>query len=350
MTEHRSSSVAPLFIVGLEEHVALPSIQDAWSRAPGIECDMSLGFGHSTTARKLRDTGPGRLADMADQGVDMQVLSPPSPGVQNLPADMAVAAARAFNNELAALVRSRPDKYQAFGTLPTQDPDAAAAELERVVTQLGFCGAMLFGRTGDVRPEDRRFDELYATAERLQVPFYFHPQLIPTAVAQAYYTGIEPAFDKIFAAPGLGWYFDLGVQLLRMIFTGVFDRHPKLQVIVGHWGEVVLFFLDHIQYLQHSAKLDRPLIDYFRQNVCITGSGTLSERYLRWTADVVGIERMLYATDYPYTFGTGDAVLETSGGRARAFLHDAPFLDSAKRAIGADNWRGLVAPVSSAFG
>lgn len=338
-----------LRIVALEEHIALPSLQAAWSRVPGIQLGRSLGFGDSPNARKLRDFGEQRLADMASQGIDMQVLASTSPGVQNLPESSAVDAARAFNDELAEVVRGRPASFQAFATLPTQNPRSAAAELERAVRQLGFCGAMLYGRTGEVKPEDRRFDELYATASRLRVPLYFHPQTIVEPVKQAYYTGVNDQFDGVFATAGLGWYYDLGIQILRMIFTGVFDRHPQLQIIIGHWGEIVLFFLDHIGYLQQSVDIERPLMDYFRQNIWITGSGTQSPRYICWAAEVVGTERMLYATDYPFTFQSGDPYVETSDGRGRSLLVEAPFTQEQKAAIGSDNWRRLIAPVTNAF-
>lgn len=339
-----------LRIIALEEHIALPSLQAAWSRVPGIQLGRSLGFGDSPNARKLRDFGEQRLADMANQGIDMQVLASTSPGVQNLPENSAVDAARAFNDELAEVVRGRPASFQAFATLPTQKPRAAAAELERAIRQLGFCGAMLYGRTGEVKPEDRRFDELYATASRLRVPLYFHPQAIVEPVKQAYYTGVNDQFDAVFATAGLGWYYDLGVQILRMIFTGVFDRHPQLQIVTGHWGEIVLFFLDHIGYLQQSVDIERPLMDYFRQNIWVTGSGTQSPRYIRWAAEVVGTERMLYATDYPFTFRSGDPYVETSNGRGRSLLVEAPFTQEQKAAIGSDNWRRLIAPVTNAFG
>ena len=146
------------------------------------------------------------------------------------------------------------------------------------------------------------------------------------------------------ATAGLGWYYDLGVQFLRMIFSGVFDRHPGLQVIAGHWGEVVLFYIDHVGILQHNAQLERPLADYFRQNFWVTGSGTVSERYMRWTAEVVGTGRMMYSTDYPYTFATspgGYPFLNTSKGVGRSFLENAPFTGGEKAAIGSGNWERL---------
>lgn len=338
-----------LKIIGLEEHVAVPPLQAAWSRVPGLRLGRELGFGDEPVAQRLRDVGERRLADMADQGVDMQVLSQTTPGVQNLEPAESVTVAKKANDALAELVRGRPDRFQAFASIPTPSPKDAAAELERAVKKLGFCGAMLYGRTGDVKPEARVFDDLYAAAAELRVPLYFHPQRPVKPVIDAYYTGVKDGFDQELATAGLGWYYDLGLQLLRMIFSGVFDRHPKLQVIVGHWGEVVLFYLDHVGVLQNSVDLKKKLIDYFRQNIWVTGSGTQSERYLRWTSEVVGVERMMYSTDYPYTFDNGTEFVETSKGRGRTFLEKAPFTAEQKLAIASGNWKRLMAPVTKAF-
>ncbi len=337
----------PTRIVGLEEHVVLPVLLDAWSRV-GVPRIPEYGYGEEPIARRLRDVAEKRLADMDDQGVDMQVLSLSNPGVQNLSAADAVAVAREANDGLAEIVRGNPGRFQALAAIPTPDPEAAPAELERAVTELGFRGAMLYGRTGDAKADDPRFEDLYAAAERLGVPLHFHPQAPVGPVIEAYYAGIGGGVDFALATFGLGWYYDLGVQLLRMVFTGVFDRHPDLQVISGHWGEVVLFFLDHIQTIQGTADLERPLMDYFRQNFWVTGSGTTSERYQRWTAEVVGTDRMMYSTDYPFTYGTGDPFLDTSGGVGRSFLEDAPFTDEEKAAIGSGNWERLTGQLPAA--
>ncbi|SFW79674.1 amidohydrolase family protein [Amycolatopsis australiensis] len=330
-----------LRIVGLEEHVVLPVLEDAWQKA-GLRPNV-YGDDHPVT-RRLRDVGEGRLADMDDQGIDTAVLSLAAPGVQNLPAADAVSVARAANDALAEIVATHPERFQAFAAVPTSSPEAAAAELERAVTGLGFRGAMLYGRTGDKLADAPEFDDLYATAERLRVPLHFHPQPPVRAVQEAYYSGLPHGVGPVLATAGVGWYYDLGVQYLRMIFAGVFDRHPDLQVIAGHWGEVVLFYLDHIGYLRDMARLERPLAGYFRENFWVAGSGTVSERYLRWTAEVVGTGRMLYSTDYPYTFGTrpgGFPYLDTSGGVARSFLENAPFTEEEKAAIGSGNWERL---------
>ncbi|WP_089156390.1 amidohydrolase family protein [Micromonospora sp. NBS 11-29] len=343
-------------IVALEEHIALPTLLDAWAKA-GVPQIPQLGFGDEPFARRLRDAGEERLGDMDNQGIDVAVLSLASPGVQNLKAEDAVSVAREANDALAEIVARRSDRFQAFAAIPTAAPEAAAAELERAVNQLGLPGAMLYGRTGDKLADAAEFDDLYATAARLQVPLHFHPQTPVKPVLDAYYSGFDDGVGLArstgmgLATAGLGWYFDLGIQYLRMIFSGVFDRHPELQVIAGHWGEVVLFYLDHTGIMAHNAKLERPLADYFTQNFWVCGSGTVSERYMRWTAEVVGTQRMMYSTDYPYTFGTrpgGFPFLDTANGVARSFLEQAPFSYEEKAAIGSGNWEKLTRHVAAA--
>jgi len=220
----------------------VPELLDAWKRLPQDDLDeVSAGFGEDPISRRLREVGDLRIAAMDDQGVDVQVLSLNSPGVQNLPAADAVSVARQANDALGEIVASHPDRFQGFAAIPTPDPEGAARELERAIVTLKFRGALLNGRTGSVNADDIRFDALYRTAARLQAPLYLHPQTPVRPVRAAYYSGLGEQLDAGFANYGIGWHYETGVQLLRMIFAGVFDRHPDLQVIVGHWGEAILF-------------------------------------------------------------------------------------------------------------
>jgi predicted TIM-barrel fold metal-dependent hydrolase len=327
-------------IVALEEHVVFPFLLDAWKVTGAVPEIAQHGYGDEPIARRLRDTGAARVADMDAMGVDVQVLSVTTPGTIVFGPDDAVVIARECNNALADVVAARPDRIDAFATLPTSDPIGAAAELERAVQRLGLRGALVYGRTGERNADHASFEDLYATAARLRVPLYLHPQMPPKAVASAYYAGFGEPLDTMFASFGLGWYYETGVQLLRMIFAGVFDRNPGLQVIVGHWGELILFYLEHTAVLQTMGlKLERPLIDYFRQNVWITGSGLLSERYMRWALEVVGPGRIMYSTDYPFTFDTGYDAMTTKSAAARRFIEEARFDKNDRHAIASGNWQ-----------
>ena len=318
-------------IIGLEEHVSTPPLVEAWSA-------RDLRFGGGPLAGKLADLGENRLADMDDAGVDMQVLSLSGPGLEQLPAREAVALARDANDRVAEAVRAYPDRFEGFVSLPTPDPAAAVAELRRCVQDLGFRAGFMFGRVAGRNVDHPDLDELWATAADLGVPIYIHPAEPPRAVTDAYYSGLgDDNADFLFSAGAIGWHYETGIQLLRMIYGRVLDRHPNLQIIVGHWGEVVLFYVERLRLLDaamHPA-LDRTVDEYLRQNVFYTPSGMYSARYLSWVIDLVGVDRIMFSTDYPYIPTVG-------GGASRAFLEQSAMLsDEDRHKVAHGNWQRL---------
>lgn len=321
-------------IVALEEHMVTAEVVAAWQKLEPRWRDLALTPStRGESGRRLAEIGEERIAAMDAGGIDTQVLSLTAPGLQNLePADAAVLQ-RDVNDLLADTVRNRPDRFQAFATLATPAPEAAAAELERAVTRLDLSGAMVFGRTRGRHLDEPEFRPLLETAAALRAPLYLHPQSPPTTVREAYYAGLGDRLDAALATHGIGWHYDCGLELLRLILTGVFDRLPDLQIIVGHWGELMMFFLDRIDTnLTEIAGLDRPVSDYLRTNVFVTPSGILSEKYLRWTLETVGAERILFSADYPF-------VPPTTG--ARTFLDAAPLDPADRAAVGSANWERI---------
>jgi hypothetical protein len=343
VTLFRSGTSEPLKggavpIIGLEEHFVTRDVLDAWRALDPQWQDLSLAPAtQGESARRLADLDAERLAEMDRTGVDVQVLSHSTPGVQNLAPAEAVALAAAANDLLSDAVRARPDRFQGLATLPTPDPAAAAAELERAVTRLGLRGAMVFGRTRDRNMDEREFWPVYEAAAALKAPLHLHPQSPRPSVRDAYYRGYGDQFDAAFATRGLGWHYESGVQLLRLILSGVFDQFPDLQVIAGHWGELVLFYLDRIDALNAEAGLQQPISEYFRTNIYIAPSGILSPRYLRWTTEVVGIDRILFSADYPFVPVADDG--------ARTFLDQAPVSDTGRAKIASGNWDRLCASI-----
>jgi predicted TIM-barrel fold metal-dependent hydrolase len=319
-------------IIALEEHLTIPSMLAAQGAADDPPAGPDGDRARLLSAR-LADLGQRRLADMDGDGIDVQVLSVAEPATQGLGATEAVALAREANDEMAAAVAAHPDRFQALATLPTPDPAAAVTELTRAVTELGCVGAMLCGRTGERNVDHPDFAGVWAAAEQLGVPIYIHPASPPPAVIGAYYSGLGPVVDSGLAHTAIGWHYETGLQLLRLIFAGVFDRHPALQVILGHWGEVVLFYAERTAALAGRASLDRPLLDYLRENVSYTAGGILSERYLRWTIEVVGVDRVMFAADYPYAFN--------GAGASRAFLEGCELEDADREKIAHGNWERL---------
>ena len=319
-------------IISLEEHISTPALVDAWS-------SRSLRFGGTPVLLgKLANFSHERLADMDDAGVDVQVLSLSGPGLEPLPAGEAVALARDANDQIAAAVAAHPTRFDGFVNLPTPDPLGAETELRRGVKELGLRAGFMFGRVGDRNIDHPDFDPLWAAAVELRTPIYLHPAEPPQAVKDAYYSGLgSDEADFMFSAGAIGWHYETGIQLLRLVYGRVFDRFPDLQIIVGHWGEVVLFYIERIQLLDRMMRpsLDRPVADYLRQNVYYTPSGMFSPRYLSWAIDLVGVDRIMFSTDYPYIPTIG-------GGASRAFVETEKSLsDGDRHKIAHGNWERL---------
>jgi predicted TIM-barrel fold metal-dependent hydrolase len=267
-------------LIAIEEHFLTPEIRAAWAAsAIGQEGNGAFDMGEMET--RLDDLGPQRLALMDESGVDVQVLSVTTPALHNLDPEPSVTLAQQTNDLVAATVAKYPTRFQGFATLPTASPEHVAAELERSVTQLGLKGAMLCGRTRDKNLDHPDFRPMFKTAATLGVPLFIHPQIPQQAVRDVYYSGFGDPVDTAFAAFGLGWHYEAGIQFVRLVLAGVFDEYPTLQIVLGHWGEVVLFYLERMNSLGQLAKLQRPIAEYFRQNLYVTPSGMWSQAYLQ---------------------------------------------------------------------
>jgi predicted TIM-barrel fold metal-dependent hydrolase len=288
-------------IIAIEEHWNSVTIREALNRLPDGARDESTAFNNRDgNQARLEDTGPGRIEAMDAAGIDISVLSVVTPATQALPAREAVILAREANDEVTEAVRAHPDRFRAFTTLPVSDPQAAAAELERCTTQLGHVGAMVHPRAGNRTLDDPAYDDLFATAARLHQPVFIHPQIPSNELRDAAYRGLDPLTDLGLATFGWGWHLDAGLSALRLILRGTFDRHPGLQLVLGHWGEMLLFWMDRADSLSGIAKLERRVSDYITANIHITSSGMLYERLLRHTLDFTSADRVLFSTDYPF--------------------------------------------------
>jgi predicted TIM-barrel fold metal-dependent hydrolase len=250
---------------------------------------------------KLLDLGVGRIAAMDEGGVDFQVLSLASMGLDALEAAEAMALVADVNDELAAAVKANPTRLGGFAAVALKDPDAAARELERCVTKLGFVGALVDGTvdspSGPLFLDDPRFTPFWESAARLGVPVYVHPAPPPKVVKQAYFSGLPD---------------DMG--MLWLIVSGLFDRLPELQVIIGHMGEGLPYALARTSaVLSGPAHLRQTVAEYFQTNLHVTTSGYFTQPPLQCAVQVIGIDRMLYSVDYPFSANT----------RGRKFLEDA---------------------------
>ena len=287
-------------LIGIEEHWTPAGIDSALKAQEAPWYDDSLVLNeHGDAGERLADLGAGRLAHMDSQGLDLQVLGVAPPGPSGLPGADAVPLSREANDRAAELIAAHPDRFRAMATLPLGQPAAAAAELERAAG-LGLTGVMVYGRTGDVPLDDPRLDDLWQVAEALRQPIFIHPQIPPHAVRETSYSGIGKTEDLALSTFAWGWHLEAGTAALRLMARGTLDRHPQLQLILGHWGELLLFWHQRADSLARIAGLERSITDYLRQNVWITASGMLDPALLQHALAITTPDRLLFSTDYPF--------------------------------------------------
>jgi predicted TIM-barrel fold metal-dependent hydrolase len=295
-------------LIAIEEHWMLPELTSALNALPAERRDESLAFNEiGDHQQRLDDLGAGRLAAMDAQGIDISIIALTPPGTHPLPAPDAVRLSFAANDVAAAAVARMPSRLRSLSTLPMSSPTDVAAELERAA-HLGHVGTMVYGRSGDRFLDDPCYDDFFAAAEALDQPVFIHPQLPSPAVRDASYRGFDPTTDLALATFGWGWHLDAALAALRLILRGTFDRHPDLQVVLGHWGEMLLFWLDRADSLARIGGLQRSVSDYIRSNFFITASGMLNPALLHHALSVTTIDRLIFSTDYPFQHPTHEEI------------------------------------------
>ncbi len=250
---------------------------------------------------RLFDLGALRIKEMDEAGIDMQVISHGAPSAQKLPAEGAAALVRGVNDRLAAACAAHPKRFAAFAALPSNDPKAAADELERAVTKLGFKGAMMHGLSNGIFLDDKRFWPIYERAEKLDVPIYFHPATPDPRVGDVYYGDYAKDFPMVVRA-AWGYTVETATTAIRMVLSGVFDKHPKLKVILGHLGETLPYLVWRVDQAMARPGAARKISfrDIFCGNFYITTSGNFSTPALLCCVQEMGVDRILFAIDWPF--------------------------------------------------
>ena len=220
-------------VIAIEEHYSDPELYALFTGRDA--------FAPPHVMKALHDTGEARLRDMDAAGIDIQVLSHTAPSLQKI-SDGAVELARRVNERLADIVKTAPTRYAAFAALPTSDPAAAADELARCVEKLGMKGAMIHGLAHGHFIDDARYWPIFARAEALDVPIYLHPSMPHEAVIDTYYKEYAKDFPVLLRA-AWGFTVETATLAIRLVLSGVFEKHPKLQFMLGHLGEALPFLL-----------------------------------------------------------------------------------------------------------
>jgi 5-carboxyvanillate decarboxylase len=330
--------------IATEEAFAPPELIATWRKMIETGSCDDPGFislvGFYTAARtersrfvfdRLQDLGETRLADMDAAGIDRQVLSLTAPGTQVLPRADAVAMATLANDELAEACRRHPTRFSGLTAIAPQNPEAAAAEIQRGHDKLGLHGVIINGHTEGEYLDNPKFWPIFEAAEALGTPVYLHPTALPAAM-------IGPLLEAGLDGAIYGFAVDTGLHVLRMIVAGVFDRFPALRLVVGHLGEALPFWLYRTDYM-HSATvraqryesmkpIERKPSEYLRDNIWVTTSGMAWAPAIMFCRDVLGADRVLYAMDYPYQYNSAEVATHdnlpiSAADKADLFQHNA---------------------------
>ena len=255
---------------------------------------------------RLLDLGEPRIRHMDETGIDRAVLALTSPGAQPLPdIEEARGLARRANDYLAEQVARRPDRYIGMTTVAPQDPEWSAREMVRGARELGFKGVQINSHTRGEYLDHPKFDPIFRALADTGQPLYLHPATPPDSM-------IAPMLEAGLDGAIFGFGVETGLHLLRLITTGIFDRYPKLQIMVGHMGEALPYWVYRLDYMHQASvrsqryarlkPLKQTILEYLRTNVLITTSGMAWEPAIRFAQQVVGEDRVMYAMDYPYQF------------------------------------------------
>lgn len=277
-------------LITLEEHFFSATVFD------NLDSKYAEQFKHIPgLSDKLRDLGDIRLRYMDEGKVSLQIIS-------HAPGSITVSQCREANDQLAAAVTENKSRFAGFAVLPVAQPEECAIELTRCVKELGFVGALIDNNSGGKYYDGEDYYALFEAAEKLDVPIYLHPTWPSDEMNQQLYTGnFTDGAARSLGASGFGWHSDVALHVLRLFAAGLFDRFPKLKIIIGHMGEMLPFMLERIMVLSKRwGNIKRPFKEVWDDNIWITTSGVWSLNPLATILRNTKIDHILYSVDYPF--------------------------------------------------
>ena len=291
-------------VICVEEHfapAAVPGVEMKKGGLPPLEKGTNVGAAWLDDPSTGAEIGPKRIAHMDEDGVSIQIVS--TPFAQGFGPDVAVDYCQKINNFLAEKVAEHPDRFKGFAAIPTAVPEACADELERCVKELGFVGALIGNRVNGGFLCEPEFDPFLAKAEELDVPIFVHPGEPPQEIVDLCYSkDLAPEVVSSFKRFGYGWHVDPGIHFLNLMLRGVFDKHPNLQIILGHWGELLPYYIDRFDETLSGefAGMEHDPSYYLTHNLYVTPSGIWTPECLDFCMKRIGVDRIVFSIDYPF--------------------------------------------------
>lgn len=276
-------------LITLEEHYISPKVHAASQEVR----DHFAPFPAQTMA-KLQALGEGRIQDMDNGNVSIQVLS-------HGPGDLSPALCAEANDDLAAAIAQNPTRLAGFAMLPMSQPDEAAAELERTVTKLGFVGALVENHLNGTFYDAERFWVVFEKAQELDVPIYIHPTFASDSMLEWHKGNYSDSIATALSAFGWGWHSDTALHILRLYASGLFERFPNLKIVIGHMGELLPFQLDRVFGVTDRWAKKVSFKHVWHNNIWVTTSGMFSLTPLDCLLKTTSIDRIMYSVDYPFS-------------------------------------------------
>ena len=323
-------------VITIEEHITSDDVLNNMmeSQDNGLDRDRMKFFQEKATVDgKLTDIEKFRLPYMDNTGIDVQILSYINLASGMLKGDERTESCIKANEFLKQQVDKHPDRFSAFACLPLWDVEASCMELERCVKDYGFKGALVQGKFDGHFLDEKMFFDIFQKAAELDVPIYFHPSMPVEEIQNYYYSSSDGSWSEEvaneFGSAALGWHLDIGIQVIRMILTGIFDKLPDLKLITGHWGEGMTLMLDRMDYMmpKNITGLKKDISQYYRENIFVTPSGIESSVNLEAVTKYIGADHIIWAVDYPYL--RNETVVD--------FLMDSNLTDEEKELISHKN-------------
>jgi predicted TIM-barrel fold metal-dependent hydrolase len=276
-------------LITLEEHYLSPKICEANAAAR----DHYANFPQHIVS-KLESLGDERIQDLDKGSVSLQVIS-------HGPGDISATVCSAANDDLATAISKNPNRLAGFAILPMSEPATAAKELERCVKHHGFVGALVDNHLNGQFYDDEHFWPVFEKAQALDVPIYIHPSFAADSMMEHFKGNYDDSVALALSAYGWSWHTETGLHILRLYASGLFDRFPKLKIVIGHMGEMLPFQLERCIGISGRWGKERGLRDVWRNNIWITTSGMFSLTPLACLLQTTSIDHVLYSVDYPFS-------------------------------------------------
>ena len=306
------SELENLKIIGVEEHSFFPNLishfpnDGACAHPKTMLEDLRRGSANVEKVHRLVDLGEGRIKDMNRFGVSMQVLGfTGGLNSTHLEPEAGMILSQQVNNGHYEAVKANPTRLAALAELPVHAPELAIQELRRCVLELGFVGAMFSGSiasTGEFL-DHSKYESLLSEFEALDVPLFLHPGLTPKPVMDCYYTIPEnPKLSVLLGGMGWGWHNEVAIHIIRLAITGTLERHPRLKIVIGHQGEMLPMMIQRLDAVfdRGSFGYKRTVGEMLRSQVWIAISGMFTIPPTQAAIHTWGVDRVLYANDYPH--------------------------------------------------